>query len=225
MKAYYEAALVGLRALEARKATGRRFGSEADARWMAFRGDLTTADRVDTLIRDADAQWPGAFGARAVFSPRGVAEDDPFGAGWEGLDPVDAETLWRDITARPSSADMTRTLAAIAACWGVTLSPVDVSGITATTGLVVVGPSAIAAVVAAFASGTDLDWGDQVVVVASAPPARQLAAMAPALLNLGRPTTFADATKRPGWRVVVGADAAAEDVEVARALVVVEPRS
>ncbi len=59
MKSYYGAALVGLLAIEARRPTGRRVGSEADARWQAFRGDLTTANRLDLLIRDADAQWPG----------------------------------------------------------------------------------------------------------------------------------------------------------------------
>jgi hypothetical protein len=101
VKSYYGAALVGLLAIEARRPTGRRVGSEADARWQAFRGDLTTANRLDLLIRDADAQWPGAFGARTVFSPRGVFDDDAFGPGWEGLDPVVAEELWREVTATP----------------------------------------------------------------------------------------------------------------------------
>lgn len=220
LKSYAEAALVGLLAVEARKPTGRRFGRDADARWAAFRGDLTTADRIDTLIRDADAQWPGAFGARAVFAPRGVAEDDPFGPAWEGLDPVDAETLWRDVGARPSSADVARAVADVAACWGVPLTPVDVGTITATTRRVLAGPSMIAATIVAFARGTDLDWGDQIVVAASTPAARQLAAMAPALLNMGRPTVFADgSTKRPGWPVVVSADAPAADVELANEIV------
>ncbi len=28
---------------------------------------LTTADRLDILLRDADAHWPASFGARNVF--------------------------------------------------------------------------------------------------------------------------------------------------------------
>ncbi|HEX8111701.1 MAG TPA: hypothetical protein VF516_28415, partial [Kofleriaceae bacterium] len=48
--------------------------------------------------------------------------------------------------------------------------------VTPTEHLVVVGPSAIAATIEAFAAGAALDWAEQVVVVASAPAARQLAA-------------------------------------------------
>jgi hypothetical protein len=41
--------------LRARRPTGRRFGTEADARWNGFHGSLTIADRLDLLVRDADA--------------------------------------------------------------------------------------------------------------------------------------------------------------------------
>ena len=47
IRAYYSAALAGLRFLEQRQPTGRRFGPDADARWTNFRGDLATADRGD----------------------------------------------------------------------------------------------------------------------------------------------------------------------------------
>lgn len=85
VRAYYRGALTGLRHVEARQPTGRRFGAEADARWASFRGDLTTADRIDLLIRDADAQWPGAFGARSVFARRAVAEDVDLYIATQGL--------------------------------------------------------------------------------------------------------------------------------------------
>jgi hypothetical protein len=112
--AYYQAALRGLRFVEQRSPTGRRFGADADARWMALRGHLTAADRLDLLLRDADAQWPSAFGARSVFALRAVAEDDPFGAAWEPLDPVDADALWRSVLAQPAPGTVRDALGACA---------------------------------------------------------------------------------------------------------------
>jgi hypothetical protein len=73
--AYYRAALEGLHMLEARRGSARWFGVDADARWKVLRGDLTAADRLDVAIRDADAQFFGAFGARSVFARAGVARD------------------------------------------------------------------------------------------------------------------------------------------------------
>lgn len=71
-RAYYRAALTGLRFIDSKQGTGRRFGENARALWAEFRGDLTDAHRIDLMLRDADVQWPGAFGAvqelRAVLS-------------------------------------------------------------------------------------------------------------------------------------------------------------
>lgn len=50
--AYYRAALRCLQFVEQRKPTGRRFGPDADARWSQFEGELTTADRIDLMVRD-----------------------------------------------------------------------------------------------------------------------------------------------------------------------------
>src|SRR5690242_12221615 len=50
---FYEAASLGLRALDARATRSRRFGPDADATWRAFRGELTDGDRLDLLLRDA----------------------------------------------------------------------------------------------------------------------------------------------------------------------------
>ena len=53
---YVEGALRLLQFVENRRPTGRRFGADADARWASFRGDLETVDRIELMIRDADAE-------------------------------------------------------------------------------------------------------------------------------------------------------------------------
>lgn len=225
---YYRAALCCLRFIEQRRPTGRRFGAEADARWASFRGELQGADRIDLLLRDADAQWPGALGARTVFGLRAVAEDEPFGAGWEPLDPVDAEELWRQLLAKQPPVTIRDTLAAMAAAWRMPLASHDPGPIAATDRLVVAGPSAIASVIAACAGGTDLDWAEQVVCVATPPAHRQLAAAATALLDTTRPTRLhaaapdapgaPDAAPLPGHRLLASDDADAADLALARRL-------
>ena len=218
---YYQAAVLGLRYLEATKPTGRRFGADADARWASFQGDLTTADRIDLLIRDANAQWPEAFGARTTFAERGVAEDEPFGAGWASLDPVDAETLWRAQVATPAAADLWSLLTAVAATWDLRLAPFDPGPIDAADKLVVVGPSAIAGTIVAFRrGGRDFDWAEQVVVIATPPGHRQLAALGGALLGIATPTAIASATHptaRRG-RLIASSDADPADAQRAREL-------
>jgi len=225
-RSYYCGALAALRCVEARLPTGRRFGAEAAARWRSFKGDLTTADRIDLLIRDADAQWPGAFAARRVFARRAVAEDEPFGVGWDPLDPIDAEDIWRSENSLPASADVGGTLAAVALHWGITTTTTSVGGslgvIHPADKLVVAGPSAIAATLEAFQRGKDLDWADQVIVVATPLAHRQLAALGSALLNVASPTRVIDhtevATLARKARVVVSDDANADDARRAREL-------
>ncbi len=110
---------------EQRRPTKRRFDAEADAKWAAFRGGLTRADRTDLLIRDADAEWPGAFGARRVFALGGGSEDEPFGSGWEPLDPSDAEQIWSEVEAERASDDPRELLSRVARAWGAELKAVD----------------------------------------------------------------------------------------------------
>jgi hypothetical protein len=182
-RAYYASALEGLRFIEARRPSGRRFGADADAMWGSLRGNLTTADRIDLLIRDADVQWAGAFGARTVFDMRAVSEDDPFGAEWSPLEPVDAEELWREVVRAPAPETVRETLTRCAKAWGIELLGHEAVAVAPADKLLVCGPSAIVASVEAFATGRDLDWADQVVCRASPPAHRQLAALAAALLN------------------------------------------
>ncbi|NVL83835.1 hypothetical protein [Escherichia coli] len=64
--AFYEASLRKLRFVEARSPTKRRSGADADALWKSFKGHLTASDRLDLLLRDADIEHGGAFGARVL---------------------------------------------------------------------------------------------------------------------------------------------------------------
>jgi hypothetical protein len=212
---FYEASLRALRFVEGRAPTGRRFGPDADARWRNFQGHLTAADRIDLLLRDADTEYPGAFGARAPFALRGISEDDAFGPRWERLPATDADALWRRVVAEPPPADVASAITACATAWGLSLRPLDVPPISATTKLLVAGPSAIASVASAFANGRDLAWPDQVTCVASPPAHRHLAALAAALLKSAKPTRLLLPEELPANlsvdRHVVSADAEFRD--------------
>jgi len=96
--------------------------------------------------------------------------------------------------------------------------------VASTDHLVVVGASAISATIEAFAAGAALDWSEQVVVVASSPAARQLAAAATALLNASRPATIVTATdatptRKRGARLVASPDADPADLARAGTLI------
>jgi hypothetical protein len=218
VRAFYTVALTGLGFVEARRPTGRRFGADADARWAGFRGDLTTADRIDLLLRDADAEWPGAFGARTVFAEPAVAEDDAFGPAWTGLDTVEAEDVWRAALAQGQPRNLDALLAPACRAWGLSLTPVDAGQMTTVDRLVVAGPSAIVTALRAFIGRDDLAWTEQVTVVATPPAHRQLAALAAAVLNVTKPTplvTHGEARSLVG-RALVSADAPADDAATAR---------
>jgi len=196
-----------------RRPTGRRFGADADARWSLLRGDLDTVDRIELLPSDADAEWPGAFGERTVYGLEAIAEDEPFGAEWQAPGPVEGEEIWRQVKATSGPTSATAALQAVAAAWKLTLSRFDPGPIGPTDHLLVVGrPSAIAATVEAFATGTALAWADQVTVIATPVRHRQLAAAAGALLNttrpaaLWRPTDQPSPKLSPGHRLVASGD-------------------
>ncbi len=214
VRAYYTAALAGLRYVEARRPTGRRFGAEADAKWSTFRGDLTAADRMDLLLRDADAEWPCAFGARTTFDERAVAEDDAFGAGWPGLAPVEAEEVWRKGARLSAHADLDELLLDWSRAWETPLASFETGPIT-TSALVVAGPSAIAAVIRAFVGRSDLSLSEQVTFVASGAGHRQLAALSTAIVGSAKAPKIVSAGPVTG-RPLVSDDALAADAELAR---------
>lgn len=218
IRAFYLAALAGLRFVEARRPSGRRFGKEADARWNSFRGDLQTADRIDLFLRDADAEWPGAFAARGVFAESGVAEDEAFGARWVGLDPVDAEDVWRSAFERAETRDLKALLSAWGAAWDCKLSKIELKPVSTAARFVIAGPSAIASILRAFVGRDDLAWSDQVTIVATPPAHRQLAGLSTAVLNATKATVVLIPEKARSLvgRPIVSDDAAPEDAAVAR---------
>ena len=217
---YYAASLACLRFAEARHPTNRRFGPDADAIWESFRGHLTTADRIDLLVRDADAQWRGALAARTTFALPAVAEDEPFGVGWPGLDPVDAEELWRRVLRTPPSEGES-VWSAITREWKLSPSAVDVGTIDASAKLVVTGPSAVIALALAFSKQRDLSWSEQVTCIATPPGHRHVASLAAVFLNTTEPGRLLEATEPRLTsrvdRVVSSPDAAPDDLAFALA--------
>jgi hypothetical protein len=212
---YYRAAIACLHFVEARRPTKRRFGPDADARWKAFKGHLSTSDRIDLLLRDANAEWPGAFGAREVFAVHNVAEDVAFGAHWQSLDPVQGDLLWRELAAVPNLRSARDVLGAVARAWDVTLHPTPLDAVDPSDKLVAVGPSAVATLAETFVGRPDLDWAAQVTCVATSPAHRQIALAASAAVDTHRAgrvlTAEAARNMAKGARVVLSDDAAPVD--------------
>lgn len=220
--AYYRSALTCLRFIDDRRPTKRRFGPDAQALWNEFRGDLSDSERIDLMLRDADVQWPGAFGARTVFGLAGVAEDEAFGAEWESLDSVDAADLWRSVERGQGPTDVIGALSAVAEAWALKLTPFDPPAVAPADRLVIAGPSCIVALARVFTEGRDLDWADQVTCVATPPGHRQLAALASGLLNVTKRARIvsaaADGSPLLGAKLIVSPDATPDDASRARDL-------
>lgn len=218
--AFYSAAVLGLRALDARETTARRLGPDAEARWAQFAGALGAGDRLDILLRDAAGKWGAAFSPSECFGLFGLAHDEPFGPDWGGIDSPAAKRLLIDVSDAV-------TLDQVATALGVKPIPVVVPALTPSTKLVVAGGGAVVAVAKAFADNRALSWTDQVVVVATMPAFRQLAGLGAVLLGargrtaLVRPTGEADGVLRSvGFAhldaAVVSPDAEPEAAEFAR---------
>lgn len=213
LRAYYRAARVGLWFVEQRRPSGRRFGPQADARFRALAGSLGASARLELLVRDADAEWPGAFGPRTVFSLSQVAEDDAFGAQWAGFwggeaesgvgvgFGVEAEELWR--SALPQVNDPAAAFTAMAAAWDLSLAAPDaaiantLAELDPAQPLWLAGPRAIAQAAEHFARHETLDWSAQVTCVATPFGQRQLAAFGAAVADTRNPARVltADAAK------------------------------
>jgi len=215
---FYAAAVLGLRALDTRETTARRFGRDAEARWTQFAGALGMGDRIDILLRDAAGTWGAAFSPSECFGFFGLADDEPFGPDWCGIDDATAKRLLAEPDA-PITVDH------VAYVLGVKGGSVPVPPVTPATKLVVAGGTAIVSVAKTFAENKALSWTDQVVVVANNAAWRQLAGLAAVLLGArGRTalvrTTEADKLRTLGFAhldaEVVSPDAEPEAAELAR---------
>lgn len=173
---FYTAAVAGLRALDRRERSPRRFGPDADARWTTFRGALTDADRIDLLLRDAAVTWGVAFSPADAFGMFGLAPDEPFGPDWQ---PLASSVARRHLASAPSS----ETPAEIGRMLGVADLPVDLPPLTPSTRIAVAGGAALVRVAREFAARGDLSWSDQVLAVATAPAHRQLAGLLAVFTN------------------------------------------
>jgi hypothetical protein len=212
--------VLGLRALDARGHTARRFGADAEARWIQFAGALAAGDRLDILLRDAAGTWGAAFSPSECFGFFGLADDEPFGPDWGGIDDHAAKRL----LAEPADP---ATLERVAAVLGVKAADVKMPPVTPATKLVVAGGAALIAVAKVFAEDRALSWTDQVVAVADKAAPRQLAGLAAVLVNArGRtvivsPSTDATSLLRTAGfahidAAIVSPDAEPEAAEFAR---------
>jgi len=215
---FYGASTFALRALDG--ASGLRFGADADARWRLFRGELEDTDRLDLLLRDAAVAHPGGFAARIVFDLEGLADDEPFGPDWPGIDASSATAMLRDASARQRVQ-----LGELASIWGISpqkLPKVGLDAITPATRIVAAGPGAILALADHFAAQSGFDLGDQVTFIGDGPAPRHLFGLAVALLggtNQAR-TLNSGSSKASGRidRVLVSDDATADEKRAAEAL-------
>jgi len=70
-------------------------------------------DRIELMIRDADAEWAGRFGARAVFAMQGVAETSRSARNGKAGSGRAHEELWRRVKAEPAPTTSAAALASI----------------------------------------------------------------------------------------------------------------
>ncbi len=192
---FYAAAVLGLRALDARGPTARRFGSEADARWTQFAGALGAGDRLDILLRDAAGTWGAAFSPSECFGFFGLADDEPFGPDWGGIDDHAAKRLLAELDRRPRPSSTSPT------ALGVKAASVAVPPLTPSTKLVVAGGAAIVAVAKAFAENRRSRGPIRSSSSPTAPAWRQLAGLAAVLLGArGRTVIVRSGRRTPTLR-------------------------
>lgn len=188
IESFYRAASLGLVVLKARAGGARRFGPDADARWNAFRGALQDWHRLDLLMRDAAVAHAAAFAPRVVFRLPALAEDEPSGPEWPGPPPDIAAELLRQ-AATAAAEDFDALLGEVARIWR--LKPAAVSreataGIEPATRLACAGAGAVLGLARAFHGRSELDFSDQVTLIADDPGTRHLFGLAITVLGGSR---------------------------------------
>jgi hypothetical protein len=174
--AFYRAAVLGLRALDARESVARRFGGDADARWDQFAGALGPADRLDILLRDAVGSWGVAFSPAECFDAFGLTEDEPFGPDWRGVSDAAAKHLFKNASREAALDDVAQAL-------GMDGRQYPIPPISPSTKLLLAGGEAVLGSAKVFGADSTLSWSDQVAVLSADPAVRQLAGLAAVLIG------------------------------------------
>jgi len=184
--------LIGLRVLDAQEGRGRRFGDDADALWDNFKGHLHLGNRIELLLRDAAVTWGAAFSPARAYRLPSVAQDEPFGPDWPGLEGNLGRRLWNEaLEVHPSdpAAEFDRMMTAldVRAAGAPTIGEVS-----SATRILASGLSALGALVREFRGRPNLEWSEQVVVVSDEAAERQLAGLAAVLFEASRATRLID---------------------------------
>lgn len=193
--AFLETAVLALAWLDARGTSPRRMGAVADARWRAFAGaapELSDADRLTLLLRDAATVHPAAFSARAVFALPGLCDDEPIGA--RAIEFAAGKSAARFRSPPAPAPDAVALFDACAAHWGLAkLRFASESPVGPTTRLLIAGPAAMRAACERFAGDrSTLDAGAQWIIVADTAATRQLAGVAAMALGARKAPTVID---------------------------------
>lgn len=183
-ESFYEAAVLGLRAMDAGSTQRRFFGQDAAATWSAIVGALRPSDRLDLLIRNAAVASPAAFAPRVIFPLPGLADDEPFGPDWTAPTAV-AEKLLREAAQPLGDPNPRAVVAAAAKAWGLKPKPAiaRLGDLTPASRILAAGAGAILTLAEHFHGRAGFDLGKQVVLVAGGPGERQLLGLAAALLG------------------------------------------
>jgi hypothetical protein len=220
---FYQAAHLGLLALDARSTRKRLSGAEAEGRWAAFSGDMNDWDRLELCLRDAAVQFPAAFAPRVIFALDGLTDDEPFGDRWQRPAGQLAWKLLHEPPATPASLD--DLISSAARVWGLPLPEAPVAGlddITVATRVRVAGAGALVAVARRLARIDASNLIDQVTLITDAPAERQLFGLAGVFMKASGEARLAGSQSAPGKGtlgelVIVSPDASEEAARAARA--------
>lgn len=220
-EAFYRACLIGIRYM--RDCPQGRRGSATNLKAIDKTPTSDLTEWLEILLTQAAAAWGPAFSPARVFRFSGLAAEEPFGPNWPVLPKKVSEELLEESEGYRFQ-DCTQALSAVAAAWSLALQEMEGSSLELApkTGLLVAGPSAIAAAVELFKERDDLDWGKQVVVVARRPDTRHLAGLAGLFLNsraatrLISPDEAPSGARSPAYAVFTTGHIGADEVLISK---------
>ncbi len=153
---------------------------------------------LEDTLASAAAVWGPAFSPARVFQFSGLAAEEPFGPNWPVLPESIAGEILKDIRCLHFD-DCVAALNAAAGAWNIEVLSLETGhmSLSPQTGLILAGPSAIAAAVKLFSERSDLEWGKQVIVVASRPDTRHIAGLAGLFVQSDGPTKLLSPNAAP----------------------------